>query len=125
MPAFNNPDIQSFYSGNGTFRPSTRSNMGRLRRRSLGSISATSLTNGDGGSVVPTAGAGVSANGLSSTATSIASLTNSATSLAKGVLSAEAAQNAINAQKNLTAALTPGTITIIIGALLYMFISKK
>ena len=124
MPTFNNAQIASFYTGQGPYRNAMQSNMGRMRRPGrLGSITSASVTSspGTGGATsVPTAG-----GSLQSTATSIAQIGNTASNLVKGWLQAEAAQNAINAQKNLTAALTPGMITIILGALVYMMVAKK
>lgn len=125
MP-INNPQIRQFYEGNGTYGAATRSNMGRIRRPGMGSIQASSSSTGAAQTQIPNAGGNVAnANGLQTTAQSIASLTNSATSLAKGVLQAEAAQNAINAQRNLTSALTPGMITLILLGIGYFVLVKK
>jgi mannose/fructose/N-acetylgalactosamine-specific phosphotransferase system component IID len=83
------------------------------RQQRMGAINASS-----------TAGtsAGATAASIASTA---ASLANTGKSVVTGVLQAEAAQNAINAQKNLTSALTPGVITMGLAVLAYWLVTKK
>jgi hypothetical protein len=132
MPTFNNPDIASFYQGAGGPYSNRSSRAlavqmahtgGRLRRRiGLGSVSSASVTSSPSSTNtgIPTAG-----GSLQSTANSIASIGASAAALVKAGLQAEAAQNAINAQKNLTTALTPGVITIILGVIIYAVVVKK
>jgi outer membrane lipoprotein SlyB len=79
------------------------------RNQRMGAINASST-------------AGTSAGNIAQTA---ASLVNTASGAVKGVLQAEAAQNAINAQKNLTSALTPGVITLGLFVLGYWLVTKK
>jgi hypothetical protein len=124
---FNNDGIAQFFTGSGTYQGGNRSNLGamRMRKRGMGAIGASSTSAGPGTATVPTAGNAITTDGLSTTASSVASLTTSATSLVKGILGAESAQNAINAQKNLTAALTPGVLTLIIGVIAYALVTKK
>lgn len=127
MPAISNPTIASFYSGPNPYSNRSGGSLGRLRTRvgRLGSITSASVTNSPTTTTntsIPTAG---DSSSLQTTANSIASIGNTAASLAKAALQAEAAQNAINAEKNLTAALTPGVITIIIGVIAYAVLAKK
>jgi hypothetical protein len=105
---FNNPNVSQFYTGGATYGAGNRSNLG-----SLGSISSASTS------------ASAPAGNMQSTASSIASLVASGNAAAKGILQAEAAQNAINAQKNLTSALTPGVITIGLAVLAYALVFRK
>jgi len=118
----NNPDLTAFYAGNGVFPGgATRSNLGAMRRArrrgvgSLGSVNASSSSPDSGSS-------GTSLTDIASAASTLAT---TASNTAKSVLQAEAAQNAINAQKNLTAALTPGVITIGLAVLAYWLVVKK
>jgi hypothetical protein len=60
-----------------------------------------------------------------SIAQDIGSIASTAGNVVKGVLQAESAQNAINAQKNLTSALTPGVITMGLAVLAYWLVTKK
>ena len=84
------------------------------RGQRMGSINASS-----------SAGTSAPSTNLQSTAASVASLANTAGSVAKGILQGEAAQNAINAQKNLTAALSPTVILAIIAVIGYVIVAKK
>jgi len=109
----NNPDINSFYNGGACFpRHVACSNMGLIRRTrrrgvgSLGSFGASSSSAGPG------------------TAATIASLAATGKRSDRRI-AAEAAQNAINAQKNLTSALTPGVITMGLAVLAYWLVMKK
>jgi hypothetical protein len=126
-----NPDINSFYNGGGMFPGgvSRGSNMGLIRRTrrrgvgSLGSINASSSSAGPGTAVATTPT--TSGTSLADVAGSAASLAATGKAVVTGVLQAEAAQNAINAQKNLTSALTPGVITMGLAVLAYWLVMKK
>ena len=102
------------------------------RMQRMGSINASSTAGtsagmGGGNSVPSGAYAGSTDNNVNwgNIAQSAASIANTGKSVVTGVLQAEAAQNAINAQKNFTSALTPGVITIGLAVLAYVLISRK
>lgn len=105
----------------------------RMQRMGLIGASSTSGTSAGmgGGSTpsVPYSGVPYGADGGSinwgGIAQSAASIANTGRGVVQGVLQAEAAQNAINAQRNLTTALTPGVITIGLAVLAYFLISRK
>lgn len=106
-----------------------RGGMGRMRRGvrnygGLGSMNASSATSGYGSppiQAIPTA----SGNDIGTLASGVNSIVTSIGQGVRGVLSAEAAQNAINAQRNLTTALSPEMITGIILVAGYLLISRK
>lgn len=77
------------------------------------------------GSINASSAAGTSAPNSANIASSVSSLVSSGTAAAKGILSAEAAQNAINAEKNLTAALTPQVIIGIICVIGYVMVTGR
>lgn len=122
---FNNTAISTFFQGNGTYNNGlTSTNLSGMRRRRLSGMGAASTSPTDGaGNYIPVAQT-ASGSSLQTTAAAAASLVNSAKGAITGALQAEAAQNAINAQKNFTQALTPGMITLLIGVVAYALVFK-
>lgn len=117
----NNPDTRNFYAGGEVFPGgAVRGNLGamrRARRRGVGSLGAINASSSSAPATPTASGTTV--------AQDISSIVASGSAAVKGVLQAEAAQNAINAQKNFTSALTPGVITMGLAVLAYWLISKK
>ncbi len=100
------------------------------RMQRMGAINASSTAGSSDGiqgtyTPYPTNTSSPGGSDLSAAAAAAASLVASGRSAATGILQAEAAQNAINAQKNLTSALTPGVITIGLALVAFFILSKK
>lgn len=117
----NNPNIASFFTGNATYpQGGARGNLG-----GLGSMGASS-TSADYNTptvTIPSASAG--GTDLTAVAAASGSVVSNIGNLVRGVLSAEAAQNGIVAQRNLTAALSPGVIVAILGVIGYVLVTRK
>ena len=89
----------------------------------MGSIDASS-TAGTSGGPSPVTGNSSSTN-WADVGAGIASVANTGKGIVQGVLQAEATQNAINAQRNLTSALTPQVITIGLALIAYFILTRK